>query len=87
VIGMGAVAILGSLAFIGWIIWRAARRKPIKAHVVSYILACVSGVLTLTFFLTMDIPEIVKILVSIMLGGVLIFIAAWFQRRTKPDQS
>jgi len=35
----------------------------------------------------MDIPEIVKILVSIMLGGVLIFIAAWFQRRIKPEQS
>ena len=84
---MIAVAIIGSLAFIGWIIWRAARRKTIKAHLVSYILACVSGVLTLTFFLSMDMPEIVKILVSIMLGGVLIFIAAWFQRRIKPEQS
>lgn len=86
-IQMGAVAILGSLAFIGWIIWRAAKRKPITAHLVSYILACISGVLTLTFFLSMDMPEIVKILVSIMLGGVLIFIAAWFQRRVKPEQS
>jgi undecaprenyl pyrophosphate phosphatase UppP len=83
---MGAVAILASLAFIGWIIWRAARRQPIKAHVVSYILTCVSGVLTLTFFLSMDLPEIVKILVSIIVGGVLIFIAAWFQRRANPDE-
>jgi uncharacterized integral membrane protein len=83
---MMAVAILASLAFIGWIIWRAARRKQIKAHVVSYILACISGVLTLTFFLSMDLPEIVKILVSIIVGAVLIFIAAWFQRRMNPDQ-
>lgn len=83
---MMAVAILSSLAFIGWIIWRAAKRKPFKAHVVSYILTCVSGVLTLTFFLSMDMPEIVKILVSIIAGSVLIFIAAWFQRRMNPDQ-
>ena len=83
---MIAVAILASLAFVGWIIWRAARRKPIKAHLVSYILACISGVLTLTFFLSMDLPEIVKILVSIIVGAVLIFIAAWFQRRMNPDQ-
>jgi len=83
---MMAVAILASLGFIGWIIWRAARRKQIKAHVVSYILACISGVLTLTFFLSMDLPEIVKILVSIIVGAVLIFIAAWFQRRMNPDQ-
>jgi hypothetical protein len=84
---MGAVAVIGSLAFIGWLIWRAVKRKPIKAHLVSYILACIAGVFTFTFFLSMDLPEVVKILVSIILGGVLIFIAAWFQRRVKPDQS
>ena len=84
---MGAVAVIGSLAFIGWLIWRAAKRKPIKAHLVSYILACISGVFTFTFFLAMDIPEVVKILASIILGGVLIFIAAWFQRNIKPEES
>ncbi|MBM3142469.1 MAG: hypothetical protein FJ005_05415 [Chloroflexi bacterium] len=83
---MGAVAVIGSLAFIGWLIWRAVKRKPIKAHLVSYILACIAGVFTFTFFLSMDLPEVVKILVSIILGGVLIFIAAWFQRRVKADQ-
>ena len=82
---MGAVAVIGSLAFIGWLIWRAAKRKPIKAHLVSYILACIAGVFTFTFFLTMDLPEVVKILASIILGGVLTFIAAWFQRRVKPE--
>jgi hypothetical protein len=35
----------------------------------------------------MDIPEVVKILASIILGGALIFIAAWFQRRIKPEES
>jgi len=84
---MGAIAVVGSLAFIGWLIWRAVKRKPIKAHLVSYIIACIAGVFTFTFFLSMDLPEVVKILVSIILGGVLIFIAAWFQRRVKPDQS
>jgi len=59
----------------------------VKAHLVSYILACIAGVFTFTFFLTMDIPEVVKILASIILGGVLIFIAAWFQRRIKPEES
>ena len=83
---MGAIAVIGSLAFIGWLIWRAAKRKPIKAHLVSYILACISGVFTFTFFLTMDIPEVVKILASIILGGALIFIAAWFQRSIKPEE-
>lgn len=84
---VGAVAVIGSLAFIGWLIWRAAKRKPIKAHLVSYILACIAGVFTFTFFLAMDIPELVKILASIILGAVLIFIAAWFQRRIKPEGS
>ncbi len=83
---MGAVAVIGSLAFIGWLIWRAAKRKPISAHLVSYILACIAGVFTFTFFMTMDLPDIVKILVSIILGGALIFVAAWFQRRVKADQ-
>jgi hypothetical protein len=80
-----AVAVIGSLAFIGWLIWRAVKRKSIKAHLVSYILACISGVFTFTFFLSMDLPKVVKILASIILGGVLIFIAAWLQRRVRTD--
>ena len=83
---MAVIAVIGSLAFIGWLIWRAAKRKPIKAHLVSYILAYIAGVFTFTFFLTMDLPEVVKILVSIILGAVLVFIAAWFQRRVKSEQ-
>ena len=85
-IRLGAVGVIGSLALIGWLIWRAVKRKPIKAHLVIYILACIAGVFTFTFFLSMDLPKVLKILVSIILGGVLIFIAAWFQRHVKPSQ-
>ncbi len=76
-----ALAIILSLAFIGWIIWWAAKRKPIKAHLVMYGLSCLTGIFTLAFFLTMDIPRIIKVLVCIMLGAALIFLAAYLQRR------
>ena len=76
-----AVAVLASLAFIGWLIYRAVRGKPFKAHNITYGLACVAGVFTFAFFLTMSMPQPVKILVSIILGMVLIFMAAYLQRR------
>jgi len=75
------VAILASLGFIGWVIYRAVKGKPIKAHVISYAVACVTGVFTLAFFLGMDIPQLVKIVASIFLGMVLIVLAAYLQRR------
>ena len=74
-------AILASLGFIGWVIFRAVKGKPIKAHVVAYAVACVTGVFTLAFFLTMDIPQLIKIVVSIFLGIALIILAAYLQRR------
>lgn len=83
---MIAIGVIGSLAFIGWLIWRAATKKPIKAHLVSYVLSCIAGVFAFAFFLSMDLPDMVKILVCIVLGCVLIFIAAWSQRRVKPGQ-
>jgi len=76
-----AVAVLASLGFIGWVIYRAVKGKPIKAHVVAYAVACVTGVFTLAYFLTMDIPQLIKIVASILLGIVLIFVAAYLQRR------
>ena len=81
-----AIAVILSLVFIGWIIYRAVKRKTIKAHIVMYLLSCLAGIFTLTFFLTMDIPQIVKVLVCIILGAVLIFLAAWLQRRRQPGQ-
>ena len=81
-----AVGVIIGLAFIGWLIWHAAKRKPIKAHVVMYGLAILAGVFTFAFFLNMDLSKMFKILVSILLGVALIFIAAWLQRRREPTQ-
>jgi len=80
------VAILASLGFIGWVIYRAVRGKPIKAHVVAYAVACVTGVFTLAYFLSMDIPQLIKIVVSILLGVILIIVAALLQRRRQPSK-
>lgn len=81
-----AVGVIISLAFIGWLIWHAAKRRPIKAHAVMYGLAILAGVFTFAFFLSMDLPRMFKILVSILLGVALIFIAAWLQRRREPTR-
>jgi len=75
------VAVLASLTFLGWLIYRAVKSKPIKAHTVAYGVACVTGVFTLAYFLSMDIPQLIKILASILLGLVLIVVAAYLQRR------
>ena len=81
------VAVLASLAFIGWLIYRGVRRKPIRAHTISYALASLAGIYTYAFFLDMEIPRLVKVLVSILLGAALIIFAAYFQRRklSKPE--
>ncbi len=81
-----SIGIILALAFIGWLIYRAARRKLIKAHLVMYGLSSLAGIFTLAFFLTMDIPRIIKVLVCIVLGAVLIFLAAYLQRRRQPGQ-
>ncbi len=80
------VAVLASLAFIGWIIYRAVKQKPIRAHTVTRVLAYVAGIYTFAFFLSMDIPQLVKIMVSILLGAALIVLAAYLQRRRQPGK-
>ena len=82
-----AIGIILSLVFVGWLIWRAAKRKPIKAHMAMYGLSCLTGVFTLAFFLSMDINKMVKILICVVLGGVLIYIAARLQQRARSDQA
>ena len=83
-----AVAVLASLGFIGWIIYRAVKVKSVKAHMVSYGVACVAGVFTYAYFLSMDFPQLIKIVASILLGIILIVVAAYLQRRRqdKPQQ-
>lgn len=76
-----AVAVIASLALIGWLIYRAVKQKPITAHSISYAVASLTGVFTFAFFMDMDIPKLVKIVVSIILGATLLVIAAYIQRR------
>ena len=76
-----AVAVLASLAFIGWIIYRAVKVKSVKAHQVSYGIAVIAGVYAYAYFLGMDFPQLIKIVVSIILGIILIVTAALLQRR------
>ena len=76
-----AIAVLACLAFIGWIIFRAVKDKSIKAHFVSYGVAVITGVFTYAYFLSMDFPQLIKIVVSIFLGIILIIIGALYQRR------
>ena len=85
VLGLLPLAFIG---FIGWLIYRAVKGKPFtfKAYTVTYGLACVAGVFTYAFFLGMDIPQLVKVVVSILLGMALIFLAAYLQRRRQSDK-
>lgn len=78
---MVAVAVLASLAFIGWIIFRAVKRKAVKAHMVSYGVAIIAGIFTYAYFLDLAFPQLIKIVTSIILGIVLIVVAALYQRR------
>ena len=78
------VAVLASLAFFGWLIYRAVKQKPVRAHTVTRVLAYVVGIYTFAFFLSMDIPQLIKIVVSILLGIVLIVVATVLQHRRHP---
>jgi len=82
-----AVAVLASLAFIGWLIFRAVKQKPVKAHTIVRALAYVTGLYTFTFFLSMNIPLLIQVVVSIMFGAVLIVLGATLQRRYQADKS
>jgi hypothetical protein len=81
-----AVAVLASLALIGWLIYRAVRQKPIKAHTIVRALAYLTGLYTFAFFLSMNIPLLIQVVVSILLGGVLIVMGASIQRRRQPEK-
>jgi len=69
------------------VIYRAVKGKQIKAHTVSYGLACIAGVYTYAFFLSMDLPQLVQVVVSILLGVALIILAAYLQRHRQPRKT
>jgi hypothetical protein len=81
-----AIAILASVAFIGWLIYRAVRGRQVKANHITYGITVITGIFTYGFFLSMDILQPVKILVSILLGMALIVLAAFLQRRRQPGK-
>ncbi len=81
------VAVLATLGFIGWLVYRAVRGRLVKAHNITYGIAVVTGIYTFAFFLSMNILPPVKILVSIILGIVLIALAAFLQRRHQAGMS
>ena len=76
-----SVGVLAVLAFIGWLIFRAVKAKSVKAHFVSYGVAVVAGVFTYAYFLSLDFSQLLKIVASILLGILLIVLAALLQRR------
>ena len=78
VITIATFAILG---FVGWLIYRAVRGRQVKAHHITYGVAVITGIFTYGFFLSMNILQPIKILVSIVLGMALIIVAAYLQRR------
>jgi hypothetical protein len=80
-----AVAVIASLALIGWLIYRGVRQMPIRAHTIVRGIAYLTGLYTFAFFLTMDFPLLIKVVVSIVLGAVLIVIGATIQRRRSED--
>ena len=81
-----AIAVVASLAFIGWLIYRAVKQKPVRAHTVTRALTYMAGIYTFTFFLSMDIPRLLLVVVSILLGAVLIVLGATLQRRRQMDK-
>lgn len=81
------VAVGLSAGFGGWLTWRAIKKRPIKLHLVMYGISVVTGILSIVFFMTMDIPKIAKVLSAIVLGGSLIFLAARMQRQKQADKT
>lgn len=82
-----ALAIIASLGLIAWLIFRAIKHRSFSAHTVSYALAILAGVFSYAFFLSMDLPQLLKIVVSILMGAALIFLAAYLQLRRRARKS
>jgi len=80
------IAVLATLGFIGWLIYRAVKGKQVKAHNIAYGISVITGIFTYGFFLSMNIPQPLKILLSIILGIILIILGALLQRRRQQSK-
>jgi len=75
--------------FIIWLVYRASTaksvgkeiREALNPHIIMFGLSCVSGVCAFAFFLSMDLSKPFKIVVSMIFGMALIFVANWMQKR------
>ena len=76
-----AIGVLAALALIAWLVYRAVKDKSVKAHTVSYGVAIIAGIFTYAYFLSLNYPQLIKIVASILLGIVLIILAAVLQHR------
>jgi uncharacterized membrane protein (UPF0136 family) len=81
------LAVFASLGLIAWLIVRAIKHRSFSAHTVTYALAILAGVFSYAFFLSMDLPQLLKIVVSILMGAALIFLAAYLQLRRRTRKS
>jgi uncharacterized membrane protein len=82
-----AVAVLASLALIGWLVYRGVKQRPIQAHTLVRAIAYLTGLYTYAFFLSMNFPLLIKVVASIVLGAVLIVVGATIQRRRQTDKA
>jgi len=81
-----ALAVILAAGFVGWLIWRALKGKQIKIYLVMYGLSTLSGIYSIIYFMNMDVPTVAKVLTAIILGGVLIWIAARRQSQTQKKE-
>ncbi len=86
---LGLIATIAIVIFVIWLVYRASTAKSVgkeirevlNPHIIMYGLSCVSGVCAFAFFLSMDISKPFKIVVCIIFGMALIFVANWMQKR------
>ena len=76
-----AVGVLATLGFLAWFIFWAIREKSFKAHSISYGVAVIAAILTYAYFLSMDLPQLIKIVISIVIGIILIVVGSIYARR------
>ncbi len=86
---LGLIATIAIVIFVIWLVYRASTAKSVgkeirevlNPHIIMNGLSCVSGVCAFAFFLSMDISKPFKIVVCIIFGMALIFVANWLQKR------
>ena len=81
-----AVAVIASLGFIGWLIYYGVKQKSVKAHTGTRGITYVIGIYAFAYFISMDVPQLIRVVVSILLGAALIVLAAYLQRRRPADR-